>query len=782
MQPETESVVAGLYGAVVITTDEWGIPHIVADSARDAFFGQGYAQARMRLFQMDLWRRRGLGLLADVLGGEYVELDVAARTFLSRHPLEEEYAAYPSRDRERIESFVAGINAWVGETLAHPESLPPEFAVVGYPPSMWSASDLLRIRIHGLSSNAEEEVARARTLARFGPGIERLRRPLDPEQEFGDAAVDASLLDDGTLDLYRAAHEGISFGDGSRRAPTPDGSNNWAIAGSRTRSGRPIVASDPHRIMTFPSLRVLVHVTCPEFDVIGMQEPYMPGVVAGHNGRVAFGITIAPADLEDVYVYDLHPTDDSLYRYADEWMPIRTLVEQIPVAGSAPVTRELRFTRHGPVLKIDAERRVVIALRAAWLEPGMTPYLASLDMADAIDVDEYLERLDGWGNPVLNHVVADSDGRIAWQVAGRVPVRPNWNGLLPVSGDGSHEWAGWRTAPELPRLTDPPHGWVRSANHNNLAEDPGWDAPPTSYEWYAGYRARRLATMLSSRDDWTVEASAALQNDYLVEPAAQLMGYFDEPFVDPDAEFARTQIRAWDQRMTTDSAAAAIFDKWLYTELPRAIRREAARRLAATGEADAAADVLLDVALLTLGDARTDIGLLADSGGWEPLVASTLASAVAALREELGPETEEWSWGAVHVARLAHPLHGLGALDAHLTDTGAHPKAGSSDTLGVSFGADGVQTLGAATRVVIDVGDWDASVWINSPGQDGALDSPHARDLFDVWLADDYLPLLYSPDRIEQHAESRTRLLPAPKNHPESATAGNGTPLERTNP
>jgi penicillin amidase len=774
---ESHSAVPVIDGVITITTDKWGIPHVRAETARDAFVGQGYAQARVRLFQIDLWRRRGLGLLAEVLGPEYVPLDVAARTFLARGDTATEFAAYPARDRERIRSFVQGINARVDEVLADVELLPPEFRTLGFRPSRWEADDILRIRIHGLSANAEEEVVRTQTLARFGPGVEALRKLVDPAVHFGGAPL-PDVFDDDLLDLYRLAHAPVTFSGAGAIAPgapppaPPDGSNNWAIAGRRTASGRPIVANDPHRIMTFPSLRMLIHLACPEFDVIGMQEPYLPGVVAGHNGHVAFGITIAPADLEDLYFYDLHATDDELYLGPEGWTPIAWIAESIPVAGGEAVVSDLPFAVHGPILRIDRERRVVVAIRAAWLDPGMTPYLASLGLIDAATVDEYLADLRGWGSPVLNHVVADTGGHIAWQVAGRVPNRPNWAGLLPVPGDGSHEWAGMRTAVDLPRRIDPPEGWVRSANQNNLAEDPGWHGTPQSHEWYSGYRARRLAARLEEIDDWTILSSAALQNDYVVEPAAELMSYLADPFTDPAAEFARREILGWDQRMTIDSTAAAIFDRWLYRILPINIRREASRRTAPPGLADAAADLLVDERLLTLGDPRSEVRLLAESLGWTPsdsfvstarMVEATLGETVRSLRDELGTNPASWRWGDIHVSRLVHPLHGIETLAAEWTDTGSHPKAGSSDTIGVAFGAAGVQTLGAATRVVIDVGDWDASLCINSPGQDGALDSPHARDLYDTWLADGYVPLLYSRDRIDEHAESVHRLTPTPR-------------------
>jgi len=772
MPTDRTITVAGITSPVRIVTDRWGVWHVSADSAADVYYGQGYAQARARLFQIDLWRRRGLGRLSAVLGADHVELDAAARLFLARDEAGESAAEFGAGAREAIDSFVRGVNARIAEVLADPANLPVEFRALGYRPELWNPDDVTRIRIHGLTANAEEEVARAITLATTTPDVERLRRPLEPAvSPVVPEGLDLTAIDESILEVYRAARLPVVFPTAAGvtvPASSPlDGSNNWAIAGSRTAAGRPVVASDPHRIMTFPSLRTVIHLSCPEFDVIGMNEPYLPGVTAGHNAHVAFGITIAPADLEDVYVYELHPTDDDLYRYDGGWERIRSVVEMIPVGGAEPEPVTLRFTRHGPVLRVDPAARRAFALRAAWLEAGMTPYLASISVASATSTADYLERLDRWGNPVLNHVVADTGGSIAWQCAGRVPIRPNWDGLLPVPGDGRYEWAGYRTAATLPRIVDPEAGWVRSANQYNLTDDPDHTGGPTSYEWYSGFRARRLAAALGERSDWDVESSAALQNDYLTESVADVIGHLATPFAEEDAEFARAEIVDWNRQTTIDSRAALIFDRWLYRHLPRRIRAEAARRLA-PGAADQATAILLDVRRMTLGDPRPDIALLAESASWAPsttfrstrhLIEQTLAATVRELSSEFG-DAAGWAWGAAHVSHLKHPLHGVPGIAAELTDTGRHPKNGSSDTVGVAFGADGVQTLGANTRVVMDVGDWDRSVYINSPGQDGDLESSAARDQFAEWLADATRPLLFSAPAIAAATVAETVLLP----------------------
>ncbi len=761
---------------VRIVTDRWGVPHVRAADAAGAFFGQGYAAASTRLFQMELWRRRGLGLLAEALGPDYVELDIAARTFLARTSLDDELAALPEGAGEALACFVAGVNRRVREVLADRATLPVEFRAAGFDPAEWTVEGLLSIRIHGLHTNAEEEIARAITIRDLGDAVDRIRRLREPDVEVViPEGLDLSLIHEGILELYRAAHAPVGFRGGSSpipRAETPDGSNNWAIAGSRTASGRPILATDPHRIMTVPALRTVVHLSCPEFDAIGMNEPYMPGVSAGHNDRVAYSFTIAPMDTEDLYVYELDPEEPTRYRYGEGWESMTLVDEVVPVAGEQPRVVELAATRHGPVIYRDPSRGVAVALRAGWLEPGATPYLGNLALLRARSVAEVSIALDGCASPGLNYVAADVDGGILWQVAGRAPVRRGWDGLLPVPGDGRYEWDGAVTASGLPGLRDPASGWLRTANAFNLPEAEGWTGTPYSYDWYSGYRARRLAEALGARHDWTVAAAAELQNDYLSLSARDVVEVLEaelaEPFADEAAEFARTELLAWDQRMVHTSRAAAIFDRWLYAHLPPAIRTPAAARVAREGAFGQTLAALLDTARATVGDPRVDIALLEESASWAPsehfsgrrdLLERTLSASVGELRARSGGDS--FTWGDVQLARFLHPLHGLPGFPEGLGDTGAHPKSGSSDTVGLAFGAEGVQILGAATRIVMDVGDWDASVFVTMPGVAGDVEARHAHDLFDTWLHDGSVPLVYSPALVDANAESVTIIDPA---------------------
>ncbi|MGW7595518.1 penicillin acylase family protein, partial [Streptomyces rubiginosohelvolus] len=273
---------------MTIRTDRWGVPHIEASSADDAFLAQGWVAARDRLFQLDWWRRRGLGRTAEVLGTHYVERDRAARLFLYRGDIDEEWAAYGPRARSAVTRFVAGVNAWIAATVRDPGLLPPEFTELGYRPALWE----------------------------FGAEVEDLRRRRQPAVSPSvPEGLDLATVDPHVLDTYRLAMGPVA----TRPVPTRtlEGSNNWGVAGGRTMSGRPLLANDPHRAMSLPSLRYLVHLSCPEFDVIGAGEPALPGISIGHNGAVAFGLTIWPVDQEDLYVYEPHPDDDARYRYGD---------------------------------------------------------------------------------------------------------------------------------------------------------------------------------------------------------------------------------------------------------------------------------------------------------------------------------------------------------------------------------------------------------------------------------------------------------------------------------
>jgi penicillin amidase len=752
-----------LHGQVEILIDPWGIPHIYAEHDEDAFFAQGFNAARDRLWQLDLWRRQGLGLLSEVLGAGYLARDRAARLFLYRGPMEQEWAAYGCDLKAVLEPFADGINAYIGLTEDQPELLPAEFGTLGYRPARWQPQDVLRIRAHGRYRNAASEVQRALIVHALGPEADSGRIRLEPDTELTVAAgLDLSLITPGLLHDYELATSPVDFAP-AFPPPSAGGSNNWVISGARTASGRPILASDPHRTLSVPSLRYLVHLSGPGFDVIGGGEPVIPGISLGHNGRAAFGLTIFPVDQEDLYFY--RTDQGTSYRYRGDWEPVEVVSEVIAVRGAAPVSVELKFTRHGPVIHEDAGRRTAFAVRAAWLETGMAPYLASIALMSARDWPSFQAAAEHWRSPGENLIYADTGDNIGWQPAALVPVRPNWNGLLPVPGDGRYEWAGFVTAPDLPAELNPARGWIATANQRNV-ESRQVGGVQVGFEWEPPFRFQRICEVLGSARAATVADSEQLQNDYVSLPARPLCALLGElTCADGRAAGAVSLLASWDQVLDASSAGAALFEVWLRSHLRPALLTNA---LASDAPPDRVARVLglLANPANRTGDARIDLALIerarrtpAGTAQVAVILEQTLAGAMRHLEELLGPDPAAWTWGALHTADLVHPLARAGRLTGAdpLVRLGPQPKGGSGDTVGAApYGAASfTQNSGASLRLVIDVGAWDNSVAMNSPGQSGDLASPHYADLYQAWARGENVPLLYSRERIEAVAEHR---------------------------
>ncbi|MBB3933776.1 penicillin amidase [Kaistia hirudinis] len=772
MQDETMKV-AGLAAPASITVDRYGVPHIRAENLDDLFFVQGFNAARDRLWQLDLWRKRGLGLLAADYGPGYLEQDRAARLFLYRGDMAAEWAAY-SPDAEAIcTRFVAGINAYVALCEREPGRLPPEFAAMGVRPARWAASDVVRVRSHSLMRNALSEVIRSNVLAKLDARADTLRQKLEPPHDpLADLDGPVEPLPIDCLDVFKLALAPASFAperlsatldEAARwrqvtaigtviRQSAGEGSNNWVVHGSRTETGRPILANDPHRMHALPSLRYVVHLSAPEFDGIGAGEPALPGLCIGHNGTAAFGLTLFFGhDQEDVYVYETHPDDPELYRYGAGWERMRVIGETIETAGHGEVPAVLKFTRHGAIVAEYPERRLAVAIRSVWFEPGAAPYFRSIATMRTTRFEEFRAGMAGWSVPATNQVYADTNGDVGWVVAGFSPVRPNWDGLLPVPGDGRFEWAGFEA--ELPWCLNPDVGHFATANEMNLPAD--WPRDnPIGYEWLEPSRAQRIAHAFTKAGHHTLADSMALQTDAFSMPAQRLGQLIEGLAGRTDAErTALGLLAAWDHVLAAGSGPAALFEVWWSRHLrpamiARAVPDPALRPLFAAGDPAGMLDAL------EVFDGS--------SVHRETLLLDTLGAAVADVAALLGPDTAAWSWCALHKALFEHPV---GAVRPDLKpdfDIGPFGVGGSdSSPMNMSYRpGDFRLTIGASFRIVVDVGDWDRSVFINTPGQSGDPRSPHYGDLAPIWAAGGYHPLLYSREAIEAAALFRIDLAP----------------------
>ena len=773
---QTTFELPGLTGDAEILIDEWGVPHIYAANTYDAFRVQGFNAARDRLWQIDFWRRRGLGRLSAVFGPGYVERDRAARLFLFRGDTHDDWLSYGSDTKRACTAFVEGVNAFIQMTRDDSSLLPQEFVELKYEPELWEAADVSRIRSHGLFYNVREKVNRALTIRDFGLEVEELRRRREPFNELViPEGLDLALIPDDVLAVYDLATTAPPFAApdpfGAQGKVLPEGSNNWVVAGNRTATGRPVLANDPHRAAAaLPGLRYLAHLNAPGLDVIGGGEPGLPGISIGHNGKIAFGLTIFAIDQEELYFYELNPENPLEYRYKGKWEQMTVLRDVVKVKGGPDVDIELVFTRHGPVVHTDVSKGTSFAVRAAWLEPGMAPYLGSMDYMRANNWDEFLAAMNRWGAPPENQLFADPAGNIGWKAGGLTPIRRNWDGTLPVPGDGRYEWEGFYDMDELPGDFNPECGWLATANEMNLPDDYPKDRHIT-YDWYAPYRKHRIDEVLEASTLVTVRDMVDLQSDYLSIPARRILNVVRGlPLESPHDIKGLDLLLNWDNILDADSAAGALFEVWYRKYLRPALLTKALGEI--TQQKDNQ-EILRRIANKEdlLADSRIDIELMENPGlqlgpDSETFLMETIRATIPAAWENLesilGSDPAEWAWGSLHVAKASHPLKPiLTRIDDSLLTVGPVARGGSGDTVGnTAYGPNFVQSAGSTFRIAIDVGDWDESLAMNAPGQSGNMDSPHYTDLFETWAQGGSFPLLYSREKIEASAEIIIKLTP----------------------
>ena len=788
--------VGGLKQPVEVIRDRWGLNHIYAQNEDDLFMAQGYLAAKDRLFQFEVWRRRATGTVAEILGPRELNRDIGTRLHKFRGNLDAELNHYHPRGKQIIEAYVRGVNAYVDEAMRTPATLPIELRMLGITPGKWTPEVVIS-RHQALTSNVPDEATHVRAIGALGSS-EKLRELLwlqagqsgEPSLAL-DPLIDPVTFPADVLKLYNALRDPIAFrpedvapayrGEarpalaaddsakaadvlmasavGTSRVVDRDiGSNNWIVSGAHTQSSMPIMANDPHRVIEAPSLRYWVHLVAPGWNVIGGGEPVLPGVSIGHNEYGAWGLTIFGTDSEDLMVYETNPANPNEYRYQGRWEAMRVVADTVPVKGQADAKVELKFTRHGPVLHEDRANRRAYALKAAWMETGGAPYLASLRMNQARTWDEFREACAYNRMPSENMIWADKTGTIGWQAAGIAPLRA-WSGLLPVPGDGRFEWDGYLPITALPHETNPERGFVATANHYLYPND--FPYPQARhYTWADPYRAHRIEEVLGSGRRFNVAEMTRLQNDDLSIAARTIVPLLrDLPFGTPATAKARDLVLAWDFVLDKSSPAAAVYE--LFT-----------RRLFA-----AVRDVAIPVAARAvvpgriISTKRIIDWLWAPDGrfGAEPtkardaLVVTAFEQGVADVTARFGADMAAWKWGddKLHHALLKHPLSD--AVNAEMKkklEVGPFPRGGDGTTVSATGGQDN-QNSGGSLKIVADTENWDNTVGLNTPGQSGDPDSPHYRDLFELWARGRYFPVAYSRGKVESVAEKTSTLTPA---------------------
>lgn len=771
----------GLRQNVEIIRDKWGINHIYAQNQTDLFFAQGYSAAKDRLFQFEIWRRKATGTLAEILGEKALEHDKGARLLRFRHDLKVELAHYHQDSTEIITAFVAGVNAYIKETQKNPDLLPFEFTALGIKPGLWTA-EIVISRHNALTGGIRNEVLLSKSISAIGAERTRQLFPFNRDAHLKPVdGVDLTKITDDITALYRASRSMPLFEETdligekiasdinqsvaltTTNANADDafwqdpiagvntlGSNNWVLAGSKTQSGKPLIANDPHRSIQSPSLRYMVHLHAPAeggkkgWNVIGGGEPVLPGVSIGHNEYGAWGLTIFSIDQEDLYVYAINPDNPNQYWYQGAWEDMQTEATSIAVKGKEDVKATLKYSRHGPILYEDSENNLAYGLKAAWLDIGAAPYLASLRMDQATSFEEFRKACSYSGLPGENMVWADKAGTIGWQAVGLTPVRFGWDGSLPISGDGTYEWQGYVPILSMPHITNPKSGWYGTANENNVPE--GY--PNIFSDFYADpARSYRLRDVMTATVNHSIEDSKALQYDTKSMNAARITPVIASLSVPTDLQAAQSLLVSWDHRMDRHSNAAALYDLWEQAMLV-ALK---ARLLSPEHQA-----LLPDIKRQKLTEWVASASPYAFGQDAvqtrNAIMVDALQKAVQTLKDRLGEDMTGWHYGDIHFAAVIHPLSDLLAPDQQKwVNTVALPRGGSSTTLNANRGA-GQQTHGASFRMIVDTSDWDLAIGTNAPGQSGDPRSPYYKNLFENWNAGTYFPIYYSKDKIREHA------------------------------
>jgi penicillin amidase len=781
--PSTRGVrrLSGLHEEVEIITDRYGVPHIYAHNEDDLFFAQGYIHAQQRLWQMDFNRRLGSGRLSELVGEATLDLDRFCRRLGLHRAAAADAARLTEHNRRILEAYAAGVNACLAQ-----QPLPLECTLLRYRPEPWRPVDSLlwaRMMAWNLSGNWESEVIRARLVARVGAErAARLEAGYDPRHPLIiPPGVEYGGVNPGLLEQYAQIKQLSGFG-------LLGASNNWVVDGDKTVTGAPMLCNDPHLAQGAPSIWFECHLVAGDIDVIGASFPGTPGIVIGHNQHIAWGLTNAVSDVQDLYIEKFDPQHPTRYEFQGQWEEARVIREEIRVKGKhTPVVEEVLVTRHGPILTHlpaskgqnnhgTAPQELPLALRWTGFEPSRI--ISAVEKLNrATNWEEFLEAMRDWDMPPQNVVYADREGNIGYIMAGMIPIRAQGQALLPSPGwTGEYEWTGFIPFEELPCIYNPPQHFIATANNRVVNDEYPYYI---TNEWLNGYRAERIRDLLTSKERLSLADMARIQSDQYALPARDIVPHLLE--LTPSSaleEAALAALRAWDYVLSPESAAAALYATFLrkleHIVFSAVIGDDEALLYNYLGVGVTLLAILNGYAsrskplLIRLLNERDD-GWFADSAvpngprSWKAAIAAAWSATIADLQEKLGPDVSRWSYGAIHRMTYQHPLGNLKPLD-RLFNRGPYPLGGDSDTIfmGAVLPNQPEQVVIVPSyRQIVNLADLNASLSSHAPGQSGHPGSRHYADFIKPWLRTEHHPMLFERAAIEANAEGRLRLLPA---------------------
>jgi penicillin amidase len=793
--------ITGLQGPVEIYRDAYGIPQIYATTTHDLFFTQGYVHAQDRFWQMDFWRHIGSGRLSEMFGAGELDTDRFLRTLGWARVAQQELNQADPETLSILQAYADGVNAYLADHKG--SALSFEYAILkllspNYQVEPWTPLNTLtwaKVMSWDLGGNMDMEIYRARLLKTMTPEqVAELVPPYPSDHPIIVPTPNTSASSEGeaSLGLWRDAQVGAELKaltnqmQGLQNILRPlesgIGSNNWTISGKLTASGKPLLANDPHLASQLPSIWyenglhcVTKGPACP-YEVTGFSFPGAPGVIIGHNDRIAWGVTNVNPDVEDLYIEKINPQNPNQYEYKGQWENMRIVNETLKISNGKTEALTVRYTRHGPIISdtygdlkdftqkagIPLPDHYAIALQWTALEPSQT-YEAFLKFDQAQNWDEFRQAAQYLAVPAQNLVYADVDGNIGYQTPGNIPIRSQGDGTLPVPGwTGETEWTGYIPFDQLPYAYNPPQGFIATAN--NAVVGPDYPYLITK-DWNYGFRAARIVDMIQNApgpiDIAYIQKMQGDDKDLLAESLVPIL--MKLPLDDTRLQNARQILQGWDFQDRMDSAPAGLYNAFYQHLLADTFNDELPKDMPAEG-GDRWFEVLSSIAQQP------------DSPWWDnkntpatetrdQIFRQALTEAVDELSKSLGSDPQQWQWGKLHTLTFLNQSlgeSGVAPIEALLNRGPFQTSGGSSIVNATGWNASEpyqVKTL-PSLRMIVDLSNLQNSLSIHTTGQSGHAYSPHYVDMADMWRKIQYLPMLWERAQIEQQAKDHMHLEP----------------------
>ncbi|PWH18937.1 MAG: penicillin acylase family protein [Anaerolineae bacterium] len=817
--PQTEGKIelAGLDQAVDIYRDTMGIPHIYAATLHDLFFAQGYVHAQDRFWQMDFWRHIGSGRLAEMFGESQVQTDAFLRTLGWRYLAEQEYERLSEESKAILNAYSEGVNAYLNDHQGAALSL--EYAILGilnrtYTPEPWRPLHTLtwaKVMAWDLAGNLDEEIERAILLGSLSPDEVTELYPPYPEDHPSIVQVSSETAQAEPAPLVEldahwwqatAVQSAVQRSQANLQAlhsllgsgGNGFGSNSWVVGGSRSSTGKPILVNDPHLGIQMPSIwyQIALHcrpksAACP-FEVAGFSFAGVPGVIIGHNDRIAWGFTNVGPDVIDLYIEKVNPQNPYQYEVNGQWVNFELRTEVIQVSGSQPVTVTVRISRHGPVISdtygplkdeidekdkdaqpfrqkagIELPESYAIAMRWTALEPTLV-FEAIWGFNQAKNWLEFRQAARAFAVPAQNLLYADVDGNIGYQMPGNIPIRAKGDGRLPVPGwTDDYEWTGYIPFEELPYTLNPPQGYIVTANNR---------VPPPNYpylittDWDYGFRAQRIVDLIE-KGPGKIDLAymQKMQGDSYDASTAYLLPLLMQiPLEDTYQQNARQLLQNWNGQATLDSPVAALYAAFWKHLLFLTFGDDLPSDQPPKG-GDRYFEVLRQIVQQPESRWWDDQTTPDQVENRDAILQRAFAEAVKELQKTLGNDPLAWRWGDLHTATFRHATFGqsgIAPLEA-LFNRGPFPSSGGTSIVNAT-GWD--TSLGyfviwvPSMRMIVDLSDLNNSLTVHTTGQSGHAFHPHYIDMADLWRTIQYYPMWWKEEAVMQNMESHLQLAP----------------------